>query len=63
MILAFSGHTSFFIFSVIPGHERAQKYTLIQAKALAMSAIDVMMDPELLQNIKQTFEADISSNR
>ena len=45
----------------ISGHPRAQKYALIQAKVLAMTAIDVMIDPELLVAAKEKFKLDIST--
>lgn len=43
------------------GHPRAQKYTLIQAKAIAMTAVDIMLNPELLTKIKESFKADLQS--
>ena len=41
---------------LISGSPVAQPHTLQQAKALAMSAIDVMCDEQLLQDIKVDFE-------
>ena len=46
---------------LISGHPRAQKYTLIQAKAIAMTAVDIMLNPELLTKIKESFKADLQS--
>ena len=43
------------------GAPEAQKWTLLQAKVLAMTAIDVMLDPELLQRIKTAFEEDMKT--
>ena len=43
----------FFFFS---GTDIAQKYTLDQAKALAMTAIDILTKPELLPMVKKQFE-------
>ena len=48
---------SFSIF--LSGHDRAQKYTLIQAKAIAMTAVDIMVTPGLLQTIKESFQSDM----
>ena len=40
---------------VFPGAQSAQSNTLLQAKALAMTAIDVYTDNLLLENIKRQF--------
>ena len=41
------------------GDPTAQPYTLTQGKSLAMTAIDVLSKPELLQKIKEDFATDI----
>ena len=46
-------------FIFVSGHDRAQKYTLIQAKAIAMTAVDIMVTPGLLQTIKDSFLTDM----
>lgn len=43
------------------GDQKAQKYTLLQAKVLAMTAIDVMTDTDVLQKIKKSFEDDLKT--
>ena len=48
-------------FTVAAGDFKAQKYTLDVAKALAMTALDVYSNPELLKQIKSDFEKDISN--
>uniref|UniRef100_UPI0037E91793 xaa-Arg dipeptidase-like n=1 Tax=Semicossyphus pulcher TaxID=241346 RepID=UPI0037E91793 len=42
-------------YTVAAGDDRAQFFTLRTAKALAMTALDVLMHPELLQRVKQEF--------
>ena len=44
------------------GDSKAQPYTIAQAKALAMTAIDVMCDAQLLQTIKDNFKQDLKAN-
>lgn len=39
----------------VPGSEKAQMYTLRTAKALAMTAADVLLDPALLKQVKDEF--------
>ena len=41
------------------GAAKAQPYTLAQAKALAMTAIDMYCHPELVTKMKQQFKEDI----
>ncbi|KAM8726073.1 peptidase M20 domain-containing protein 2-like isoform 1-T1 [Acanthopagrus schlegelii] len=46
------------------GDDQAQFFTLRTAKALAMTALDVLLDPELLQKVKQEFtEAKLREDR
>lgn len=40
---------------VASGGDKAQYFTLRTAKALAMTALDVVMCPDLLQRVKQDF--------
>ncbi|KAM9840752.1 peptidase M20 domain-containing protein 2-like [Aulostomus maculatus] len=42
-------------YTVASGDEKAQFFTLRTAKALAMTALDVLLRPELLQRVKQEF--------
>ncbi|XP_076016220.1 xaa-Arg dipeptidase-like [Genypterus blacodes] len=42
-------------YTVAAGDDRAQFYTRRTAKALAMTALDVLLRPELLQKVKQEF--------
>ncbi|KAM6992686.1 peptidase M20 domain-containing protein 2-like [Tautogolabrus adspersus] len=42
-------------YTVASGDDRAQFFTLRVAKALAMTALDVLLRPELLQRVKQEF--------
>lgn len=37
------------------GDDKAQFFTLRTAKVLAMTALDVLMHPKLLQEVKQEF--------
>lgn len=58
-------HTYFYIgskalshteeYTVASGDEKAQFFTLRTAKALVMTALDVLLQPELLQRVKQEF--------
>ena len=43
------------------GTPEAQKWTLLQAKVLASTAIDVMLDQDLLRRIKSAFEEDMKT--
>lgn len=45
-------------FTVAAGDEKAQKYTLDIAKALAMTALDLYTDKELLVKVRKDFEQD-----
>lgn len=38
-----------------PGAEKAQLFTLRTAKALAMTAVDVMCCPDLLRQVREDF--------
>lgn len=40
----------------ISGHPRAQKYTLDQAKALAMTGIELLLDKQLMAKVRKDFE-------
>lgn len=44
------------------GDPTAQPYTLTQGKSLAMTAIDVLSKPELLQKIREDFAKDIKAS-
>ena len=44
------------------GDPAAQPYTLTQGKSLAMTAIDVLSKPELLQKIREDFTKDIKAS-
>uniref|UniRef100_UPI0037E97B0C peptidase M20 domain-containing protein 2-like n=1 Tax=Semicossyphus pulcher TaxID=241346 RepID=UPI0037E97B0C len=51
-------------YTVAAGDDRAQFFTLRTAKALAMTALDVLLRPELLQKVKQEFsEAKLKEER
>ncbi|XP_071391099.1 xaa-Arg dipeptidase-like [Centroberyx affinis] len=51
-------------YTVASGDEKAQFYTLRAAKALAMTALDVLLCPELLQRVKEEFaEAKLKEDR
>lgn len=41
------------------GSQEAQFYTLRTAKALAMTALDVIFKPELLERIKEDFKLKV----
>ncbi|XP_063078701.1 peptidase M20 domain-containing protein 2-like [Engraulis encrasicolus] len=49
-------------YTVAAGAEAAQFYTLRTAKALAMTALDVLFCPELMQSIKTEF-SDVKKNK
>jgi len=58
------GVLSFYLFNVlffstallaVPGAEKAQLYTLRTAKALAMTAVDVVCCPDLLRQVREDF--------
>ncbi|KAK3097058.1 hypothetical protein FSP39_005982 [Pinctada imbricata] len=48
-------------FTKAAGDEKAQPYTLAQSKAMAMSAIDVFTNQQLLQDIESKFKDDIKT--
>lgn len=51
-------------YTVASGDDRAQFYTLRTAKALVMTALDVLLCPELLQRVKQEFtQAKLKEDR
>jgi hypothetical protein len=50
--------SSNFLFS---GADVAQGYSLAVAKALAMTAIDIMSKPELIPKIQQDFRRDLQN--
>ncbi|XP_042359900.1 peptidase M20 domain-containing protein 2-like [Plectropomus leopardus] len=51
-------------YTVAAGDDRAQVFTLRTAKALVMTALDVLLRPELLQRVKQEFtEATLKEDR
>ncbi|XP_029902852.1 peptidase M20 domain-containing protein 2 isoform X3 [Myripristis murdjan] len=51
-------------YTVAAGDEKAQFYTLRTAKALAMTALDVLLRPDLLQRVKDEFtEAKLKEDR
>lgn len=43
-------------FSAVPGAEKAQLFTLRTAKALAMTAVDVVCCPDLLGKVREDFK-------
>ncbi|XP_067097676.1 peptidase M20 domain-containing protein 2-like [Osmerus mordax] len=45
-------------YTIASGDEKAQFYSLRAAKALAMTALDVLLRPELLHRVKETFMED-----
>lgn len=45
----------FFFFFSVPGAEKAQLFTLRTAKALAMTAVDVVCCPALLRQVREDF--------
>lgn len=44
-----------FLFFCVPGSEKAQLFTLRTAKALAMTAVDVVCNPDLLAQVREDF--------
>jgi hypothetical protein len=53
--------TWFFSVQTIPGSSKAQPYTLIQAKALAMAAIDVYCQPHLVEKMRTELQDALES--
>lgn len=51
----FSFFCSFFLFFCVSGSEKAQLFTLRTAKALAMTAVDVVCNPDLLAQVREDF--------
>jgi metal-dependent amidase/aminoacylase/carboxypeptidase family protein len=47
-------------FQVVSGSEEAQEYMLQGAKVLAMTAIDIWTDPDLLRRAREEFEQSVS---
>lgn len=45
----------FTLFFYVPGAKKAQLYTLRTAKALAMTAVDVVCSPDLLRKVREDF--------
>ena len=41
------------------GDKKAQPYTLDTAKALAMTAVDIMTDPAVMATIREDFKQDL----
>ncbi|CAN9507600.1 unnamed protein product [Ophioblennius macclurei] len=51
-------------YTVVSGDDKAQFFTLRTAKALGMTALDVLLSPELLQRMKQEFsEAKLAEEK
>lgn len=50
-------------YHLFTGDPAAQPFTLSQGKALAMTAIDVFTNPELLQRIKDDFAKDLQTRK
>ena len=44
---------------IIKGDPVAQPYTLKQAKAMAMTALDIMTNPDLADRMKEDFNKDL----
>ena len=57
IILKFVLCPRFVLFSV--GSDKAQYYTLNQAKALAMTALDIMCNPGLVNDMKQELQQSL----
>lgn len=55
--------TKYILWIYILGSPKAQSYTIKQAKALAMTAIDVMCSPDLMAQVKQGFQQDLLSQK
>ncbi|XP_078698235.1 peptidase M20 domain-containing protein 2-like isoform X2 [Branchiostoma floridae x Branchiostoma belcheri] len=49
------------LFTKVAGAREAQPYTLTQAKVLAMTAIDVICQPELFKKMKDDFKHDVAN--
>ena len=47
------------LFLIIKGDPVAQPYTLKQAKAMAMTALDIMTNPDLAARMKEDFSKDL----
>ena len=45
-----------------PGEARAHEATLIEAKCLAATALDIFTNPQLLTLAKETFAADVAAD-
>ena len=52
-------HTNTYLYILCSGALEAQQYVLSQAKALAMTALDVLCNQELLHSIKDCFCNDL----
>jgi hypothetical protein len=52
-----------FCFLYLLGSQEAQFYTLRAAKALAMTALDVIFKPELLQRIREDFKLKLQEEQ
>lgn len=59
-VVLFNFKQSYHLFT---GDPVAQSFTLSQGKALAMTAIDVFTNPELLQRIKDDFAKDLQTRK
>lgn len=46
----------------MPGAEKAQSLTLRTAKALAMTAVDAVCNPDLLVQVREDFQAGQAEN-
>lgn len=55
-MLIYNKYGGIFIFLQLLGSQEAQFYTLRTAKALAMTALDVIFKPELLERIREDFK-------
>lgn len=55
LVCLFSFHSPSLLPFTVPGAEKAQLYTLRTAKALAMTAVDVLCSPDLLMQVKEDF--------
>lgn len=50
-------------FLYLLGSQEAQLYTLRTAKALAMTALDVIFKPELLERIREEFKSKLQEEQ
>lgn len=50
-------------FLFLLGSQAAQWYTLRTAKALAMTALDVIFEPELLEGIRKEFKSKLQEEQ